>query len=349
MAALCILNIYPKKEKRIQVKKSENTIDDKVGIFSLKGGHYLLIGKEKHMRTALTNLPSIEAIEDQVDFFRLRFKKLPSSAGKTLKEDTTKGIDASLKPDPHLTIFITNKSKVKVIVDLLDKFKKQLTTVYDSTDQSSLNFSKSVDKESTTASSLSRESRIEPQSPRSKNSKILIEPILEEEPIVHEPLIEEPIVKIYNPQNENKKPFELDLSSETHILDSDAEEFIRLKQLLEANQYKIHVEYVIKEVNGPAWKKFESIRKSYDSDTIGEYLLFYRSSEQPDEINLQQKDQEDLKENLVDRFDKENKLWCKDSDGRNQVLASIVLLDKTKQNKIVACYNAYFIGFEFEN
>jgi len=124
MAALCILNIYPKKDKGIKVKKTENTIDDKVGIFSLKNGHYLLIGKEKHMKTTLENLPSIEAIEDQVDFFRLRFKKLPFAARNLLKEDTTKGIDASLKPDPYLTIFITNKSKVRVITDLLDKFKK---------------------------------------------------------------------------------------------------------------------------------------------------------------------------------------------------------------------------------
>jgi len=78
-------------------------------------------------------------------------------------------------------------------------------------------------------------------------------------------------------------------------------------------------------------------------------LLFYRSSEQLDEIDLEQKDQEDLKENLIDHFDKENKLWCKDSVGRNEVLATVVLLDKAKQNKILACYPAYFINFKFEN
>jgi len=346
MAALCILNIYPKKDKGIKVKKTENTLDDKVGIFSLKNGHYLLIGKEKHMKTTLENLPSIEAIEDQVDFFRLRFKKLPFAARNLLKEDTTKGIDASLKPDPHLTIFITNKSKVRVITDLLDKFKKQLSTIYNSTDQSSLNFSKSTDKEST-ASSLSKESRIEPQSPRS--DKILMEPILEEEPIVKEPIIEEPIVQIYNHQNENQKPFELDTSEEACELDSKSEEFVRIKQLLEADKYKVHIEYVIKDIDSSRWEKYESIRKRYHSDTIAEYLLFYRSSEQPDEIDLEQKDQEDLKENLIDHFDKENKLWCKDSVGRNEVLATVVLLDKAKQNKILACYPAYFINFKFEN
>jgi len=66
-----------------------------------------------------------------------------------------------------------------------------------------------------------------------------MEPILEEEPDVKKPIIEKPIVDIYNHQNENQKPFELDTSEEACELDSKSEEFVRIKQLLEADKYKM--------------------------------------------------------------------------------------------------------------
>jgi len=332
MAALCVLNIYPKKEKKIQVKKSDGTIDDKVGVFGLKSGHYLLIGKEKHMKTFLTFLPSIETIENQVDYFKLRFKKLPHPANNTLRDEASRGVDVSFKPDPYLNVIITNKSRVKVILDLLEKFKKHLSTVITMPDQSvSLNLTKSVDKESTAASSEKRD-----------NKSILS--TIEERILVED----EPPIKTYDPKNENKTFQKLDTTQESDMIDCNSPEYLRIQNLLEAGgQYKIDIDYVIKLITEDLWEKYESSRRKYHTGTVAEYLLFYKTQERPDDLKLEDKEIKDLEENLVEYCKKEYKVF-KDDEGRNEIMAGLVLVHKNKNNKILAIYPAYIVNFNFQ-
>lgn len=362
--ALCILNVYPKRNVKLMLEKPEGILDDKVYVTPLKNGHYLILGKEKNLKTHLKTLFTQSTLERDVDLFRLRIRKLARVDSKSISLETT---EISPKPDQYFYLFLIVVPKIKCILDLLAKFDKFLSeaNTRNDLDQSQLNITRDISRDlssleetKTDDSSLLRQvlndSEIQPknndrvptQDKTPSKDKVSIQDKIPIQTIIENGRKQENLPP-YGELSRNKTFFMLDDSEEISVesVDVDSSEYERLSRLLKQACPSIQLKDINKILNPNLWKPYVNKRRQYNQNEVYEYILFYQSEEEPD-LEKEGKDASLIENDLLEYFNPMQHKYYKNED-TNVIMGYIALFNKS-DNKIISYYPAYCIEFGYD-